>query len=212
MTLQDGNGKPDYSRHEGYLFDSFDSLWTRHPDPDVDLVAMPIAPVHRHAETNGQKLFYVSLDDSLLPTEDDIKDFAGIESITMVGYPNGLWDRTNNLPIFRRGVVASPYDKDWNGKKEFLIDAACFPGSSGSPVLLFDAGSYLTRQGINVGTRIKFLGVLYAGPQHTVEGEVKVVTIPVQQKAITLAGIPNNLGIVLKAELIQEFHQLFKNK
>ena len=52
---------------------------------------------------------------------------VGLEAIVMVGYPNGLWDKTNNLPIFRKGVLASDYKYDWNGKKEFLIDALCFP-------------------------------------------------------------------------------------
>ena len=212
LTLQDANGMRDHGRHEAFELDSFDSRWIRHPDPSVDLAAMPIAPLHRYADSKGIKFFYIGLDDSLLPTSKDLDDFVGLESITMVGYPNGLWDQTNNLPIFRRGVLASAYDKDWNGKKEFLIDAACFPGSSGSPVLVCDAGSYSTRQAIVMGSRLKLLGVLYAGPQHTVEGEVRVVNIPVHQKAITLSGIPNNLGIVLKAELIQDFHAIFRQK
>ena len=45
--------------------------------------------------------------------------------------------------------------------------------------MLFEIGSYQTRKGNFMGTsRIKLLGVLYAGPQHTVEGEVKVVLVP----------------------------------
>ncbi len=210
LTLQDADGMPDYGKHEAFEFDSFESRWIPHPDPNVDLAVMPIAPLHHYADAKGLKFFCVSFDDSLLPSPDDIKDFVGVESVTMVGYPNGLWDRKNNLPIFRRGVLASAYDKDWNGKKEFLIDVACFPGSSGSPVLVFDAGSYLTRNSIVMGSRVKLLGVLYAGPQHTVEGQVKVVTIPVQQKAVSIAGIPNNLGIVLKASLLNDFDTLFR--
>ncbi len=57
-------------------------------------------------------------------------------------------------------------------------------------------------------SRIKLLGVLYAGPQHTVEGEVKIVNVPTQQKAVSL-GIPNNLGIVIKAEQLHAFEGLF---
>ena len=141
----------------------------------------------------------------------DIEDMVGLENITMVGYPNGLWDRTNNLPIFRKGVLATDYKHDWNGKKEFLIDAACFPGSSGSPVMLFDVGSYQTRKGNFMGSsRIKLLGVLYAGPQHTVEGEVKVVLVPTRQKAVLVAGIPNNLGIIIKAEQLHAFEGMFR--
>lgn len=129
----------------------------------------------------------------------------------MVGYPNGLWDRINNLPVFRRGVLATNYKRDWNGKKEFLIDAACFPGSSGSPVLLFNIGGYQSRKGSHLGAnRIKLMGILYAGPQHTVEGEIRIVNVPIHQKPIAVAGIPNNLGIVIKAEQIRHFEAIFK--
>lgn len=139
-----------------------------------------------------------------------MEDMLGLETIVMVGYPNGLWDRVNNLPIFRKGVLASDYKYNWNGRKEFLIDAACFPGSSGSPVLLFEVGSYQTRNALVVGSRIKLLGILYAGPQHTIHGDVQIVVVPTQQKAISIAAIPNNLGIVIKAEQLNAFEGKFK--
>jgi len=37
---------------------------------------------------------------------------VGLENITMIDYPNGLWDQTNNLLIFRRGVLATDYKRD----------------------------------------------------------------------------------------------------
>jgi hypothetical protein len=50
------------------------------------------------------------------------------------------------------------------------------------------------------------LGILYAGPQLTVKGDVKVVTIPnLQQKPISVSHIPNNLGYVIKSELLLDF-------
>jgi hypothetical protein len=39
----------------------------------------------------------------------------------------------------------------------------------------------------------------------TVEGDVQVVTIPTLQKAISVSGIPNNLGFVIKAEQLNSF-------
>lgn len=172
---------------------------------------MPIAPLLRDAQQTNTKFFFATLDKSLIPSAEEVEDMVGLENITMVGYPNGLWDRTNNLPIFRKGVLATDYKRDWNGRKEFLIDAACFPGSSGSPVMLFDVGSYQTRKGTFMGaSRIKLLGVLYAGPQHTVEGEIKIVLVPTQQKAVTISGIPNNLGIIIKAEQLNAFEGMFR--
>lgn len=210
LTLQDAAGGPSFGKCQAFELDTFEQRWTPHPDPNVDLCAMPIAPLLIAAEQRNQELFYVTLDKELLPSKTEIEDMIGLENITMVGYPNGLWDRKNNLPIFRRGVLATDYKYDWNGKKEFLIDAACFPGSSGSPVMLFDVASYQTRKGTFMGvSRIKLLGVLYAGPQHTVEGEVKVVPVPTQQKAVAVAGIPNNLGIIIKSEQLLLFEGMF---
>lgn len=211
LTLQDGSGGLAIGTHRAYELDSFQQRWVPHPDNNIDLCVMPIAPLLHDAEKANTKLFFTTLDKTLIPTASDIEDMVGLENITMVGYPNGLWDRSNNLPIFRKGILATDYKYDWNGRKEFLIDAACFPGSSGSPVMLFDVGSYQTRKGNFVGSsRIKLLGVLYAGPQHTIEGEVKVVFVPTQQKAVSVAGIPNNLGIIIKADQLNAFEGMLR--
>lgn len=211
LTMQTPDGGPAVGTYKAFQLDQFENRWAPHPDPNVDLCVMPIAPLLVDAQKTHTKFFFVSLDKGLIPTAEEVNDMLGLETITMVGYPNGLWDRTNNLPIFRRGVLATDYKRDWNGEKEFLIDAACFPGSSGSPVLLFDVGSYQTRKGTFMGTgRVKLLGVLYAGPQHTVQGEIQIVMVPTQQKAVSVAGIPNNLGVIIKAEQLNSFEGMFK--
>ncbi len=211
LTLQNADGGPAVGQHQAFELSSFEQRWAPHPDQNIDLCVMPIAPLLQAAEGRNVKFFFTSLDQTLIPTASDIEDMVGLENVTMVGYPNGLWDEVNNLPIFRKGVLATDYKHNWNGRKEFLIDAACFPGSSGSPVMLFEVGSYQTRKGNFMGTsRIKLLGVLYAGPQHTVEGEVRVVVVPTQQKAIAVAGIPNNLGIIIKAEQLLAFEGMLR--
>ncbi|MGL3710673.1 S1 family peptidase [Leptospirillum ferriphilum] len=211
LTLQDGSGSPLIGSHEEFALDSFESRWLPHPDPDIDLCALPIAPLLKEAQNRNVRFFFRTLDKTLIPSAEDVADMIGLEDVTMVGYPNGLWDQSNNLPIFRKGVLATDYKRDWNGRKEFLIDAACFPGSSGSPVLLFDVGGYQTRKGISIGSsRIKLLGVLYAGPQYTVEGEIKIVVVPTHQKAIAVASIPNNLGLIIKSDQLLAFEGKFR--
>ena len=210
FTLTKSDGTPDYGNARGFTFDNFSSFWKPHPDDSIDLCAMPIAPIIKRASEQGLKPFFKNLDSSFLPKDSEIEDLKSLEEVTMVGYPSGLWDRVNNLPIFRRGILATSYARDWNGKKEFLIDAACFPGSSGSPVMLVNLGSYRVGTTISIGSRVKLLGVLYAGPQHTVTGEVSIVDIPVVQKPISVATIPNNLGVVIKAHLIEDFDGVFK--
>ena len=132
----------------------------------------------------------------------------------MIGYPNALWDSVNNLPIIRRGVTATPYNVDYEGKREFLIDAACFPGSSGSPVFIVNLGSKVDKSGnfhmpIN---EMHFLGVLYAGPQQTIEGDIHVVPIPTGSKSISVSAIPINLGFVIKSSVLYDFEPLLEER
>ena len=211
MTLANEDGEPLQQDHHAFLFDDFEQMWIPHPDNDIDLCAMPIAPLLELANKQSKRLFYISLDKSLIPSKSEYEDMVLMEEITMVGYPNGIWDQVNNMPVFRRGITATHPNLDWNGKPEFLIDAACFPGSSGSPIFLYNQIGYATKSGgMTIGPgRLKLLGILYAGPQHTVKGEVKIVTVPTQNVPIAISSIPNNLGIAIKATKLESFEELF---
>lgn len=210
LTLQNAEGLPDIGNHMTIELDTFERRWVHHPVDDVDLCVLPIAPLLRLAEEQGKKFFFITLDKSLLPTDEDYDSMFGMDDITMIGYPNGIWDEANNFPVFRKGITATNPKYDWNNKKEFLIDCACFPGSSGSPVLLVNMGGYFTRSGLNLGsTRIKLLGILYASPQHTATGEIEIVDVPVAQRPVLISRIPNNLGIVVKSELLKDFDAVF---
>lgn len=159
----------------------------------------------------GHEMFNITLDPSLVPNKDDLAQFTALEDVILIGYPNGIWDSTNNLPIIRRGVTATHHAIDHDGRKEFMLDAACVPGSSGSPVCLFNPSGWTARTGgMVVGARVKLLGVLYAGPQHTAEGRIQIVTVPTRQAPVALSRIPNNLGLVIKAQRLLEFEPVLK--
>ncbi len=213
FTLSDGSGHPLYDRHHRFVISNFAKPWIDHPDPAVDLCAMPIYTLITEMQKKGLKPYVTFIDLSTLPTQDDIKEMAGMERVVMIGYPNGLSDLEHNQPVFRSGVLASHYRFDWNGKAEFLIDAACVPGSSGSPVLIIDIGEVFTRKGLNLGSsRIKFLGVLYAGPVMTADGSIEVLPTPTTDNVRTRTQIPINLGYVIKAKKLLEFEQIFKKE
>nr|DAY84889.1 MAG TPA: Trypsin-like peptidase domain [Caudoviricetes sp.] len=170
------------------------------------------SPCLNQAKNCGVEIFYIPLNKSLLPNTEDIDMFRAVEDIVMVGYPNGLWDSINNKPIFRRGTTATHIKFDYNGKKEFLIDATCFPGSSGSPVFILNEGAFTDKNGNGyIGNKVYLIGVLYAGPQHTTSGEVKTIDAPTAQKDIVISTIPNNLGIIIKYERLLEIENILKD-
>ena len=131
----------------------------------------------------------------------------------MAGYPTGLWDQANNMPILRRGITAVHPALDFNGKPEGVIDAACFPGCSGSPVLVLNEGSYMTKKGMQLGEwRILLLGVLYGGPEFTAEGGIVVKDIPMRATPVAQMRLPMNLGFYVKAREILTLGEELKRR
>lgn len=145
-----------------------------HPDADIDLCAISL-DLNAVAGTDNVRIFNRFAHAGMIPDQVDWDNMDAFEELVMIGCPNGLSDTVNHLPIGRRGMSASHPSYDFEGKPEFLIDAACFPGSSGSPVYLIDrVGSHdkLTAT-LDISKRRRMLvGILYAGPMITNEGKV----------------------------------------
>lgn len=199
--------KEGKEHHETVNISDFPKAWIEHPNPQVDLGILPIAYLINLLNGKGLTPNYVSLRKENIPTKEQIDKFNAIEDIVMIGYPDGIWDEFNNKPIARKGITATPLKYDFCGRKEFLIDAACFPGSSGSPVFILNEGAFASTAGITIGRRFFFLGILYAGPQHTAKGNI---VFSHDFKAITK--IPNNLGLVIKAEELLTFEDELRKR
>ncbi|RWO05715.1 MAG: serine protease [Mesorhizobium sp.] len=150
--------------------------------PEADLCAIPIGLHLQSMIDSGRELFCPTLTCKNIPPSEEWDSFDAIESATMVGCPNGLYDKVNALPISRTGNTASHPAKKYAGKDEFLVDLACFPGSSGSPIFLYDRGTRWNKDVGNFmsvgGYRFWLLGILYAGPTITTEGTIKMVKEP----------------------------------
>lgn len=142
------------------LVDIDPALLEQCSDENLDLAATPIGPLLNARESDGRPLFIRTIDRSLVPSRSNLHELSAIEEIVFIGYPSGLRDSKNALPLIRRGITSTPVWNDFQGSPSFLIDAGVFPGSSGSPVFIFNQGAYASRNGLVVGTRILFLGVL----------------------------------------------------
>lgn len=200
LTLKKEDGTPELGKYEAVVLNGLGKHCIPHPTDTIDLAAFPIGSILNSASKGGRAYHFVPLDKTVLASNDLLESLPPMEEIVMIGYPNGLWDQLHNLPIIRKGITATHPKLKLNGKPEFLIDAACFPGSSGSPVFLANIGSYVSPDGaLNTGCRVALLGTLYAGPQHTTTGEIVVVDVPTDTKPMAVGHIPNNLGYVIQA-------------
>ena len=185
---------------------NFRQSWIFHPKQEIDLCIMPFQPIVEILKEQGHTPYYIALNAALIPSQEQLDELSAMEDIVMIGYPDGIWDAVNNKPILRKGITATHPKRNFNGESKFLIDAACFPGSSGSPVLILNQGSYSNAKGnVYIGNRAIFLGILHAGPQHTARGEIKFANIPT-----AVLSIPNNLGLVIKSDALFAFDNILK--
>lgn len=206
ITMAKPNGLPDIGNYKYFTFRNFEQLWIPHPDPEVDLAVFLLGPLLNQLNSERITPFYVPLNHHLIPPDEQRELLSPMEQVVMIGYPNGIWDAANNLPVIRQGITATHPAIDWNGKPEFLTDIASFPGSSGSPVILVNLGGYIDKYGRNImgDSRIMLLGIHYAGAMHNATGEIIITTSPTST-AIPLTQIPNNIGVVINSKKLLDF-------
>lgn len=185
---------------------SFNTDWYFHEDQDLCFCF--VAPLFEQIKTEKRKdVFYIPIKENLIWNDKKLEELSAIEDVVMVGYPNGLWDQKNNLPLFRKGITSSHPATDFNDKNIGAVDMACFPGSSGSPIFILNENGYTDKNGNSYlgGQRLIFLGILSKGPQFDAKGKFIIENIPTQQKVSSVTPMMINLGYYIKATEILAF-------
>lgn len=149
------------------------------------------------------------------PNDKSIK-FTVSSKITMIGYPHGYWDDINNFPILRMGHVASDPLCDHRGKKQYLIDIALFPGSSGSPVFMIkkekkatESNSYMSQSGPETKKKIYFVGMVYGGPSSPL---IQAINTKLQAQEKIIEANQNAIkGLQQAFEKLDDFTQIHAN-
>lgn len=182
-------------------YDQLDKIVYFHEDPKIDLAAILLRPILDSNVNDGSTIYLEEISLKDFSDEGIESQLRFVEDVLVVGYPQGQWDSTRNLPLFRRGITASPAMLDYNGDSKFLIDCSIFPGSSGSPVFLYNYPVYIESGTVNFEERCALLGIVSSVLVYNVEGTVEEINIPTTAM-VTKSLIPYNLGVVIKAQEI----------
>jgi hypothetical protein len=212
FTRVGDDGNPNHAAQHSVHFNAAQyPLLAFHPNPEVDLCLIGLGPAIQAVADSGNQAYVKGFGLDQIATAENRRLMKAVENILMIGYPNGLADETHNVPIIRRGITASPVFLDHNGRPEFVIDAPCFPGSSGSPIIRYDHGCYIQAGEAKFGTRAELLGVLYAGPFLSANGTFEARHIPTQSVTADDIKIMINLGYCIRAEEILGFKPILNS-
>lgn len=182
-------------------FDIHTENFMLHPEEDIDLAVLPFGPIIRELNSRGVAPYFVSYSWNSIPPVEYHGHFIVGSDIYMVGYPDGLWDEKNLLPLMRKGILATSMDVDFQGKPDFAIDCAVFGGSSGSPI-------FCERPALDDGSpHASFLiGILHSGV--LVEHDGVAIVTPIDEVFATIRA-HMHLGYCVKSTKLTYFREKF---
>ena len=168
-------------------------------DEKIDVVVIDIKDLLNERHKSG--LAYVGWGGVV---RDDLPDMSpiGVEAsdeILVIGYPRSFYDHKNLFPILKSGIIASAWNKDFDGEPYFLVDARLFPGSSGS-IVISSPRNFRVDNGKPVFSETKKFVVLgvYSGTKIFTEN-------PIELPGFTLTPKERlDLGIVWHSRLIEQ--------
>jgi hypothetical protein len=205
FSEQDTSGNPIYGKTQKVTLQVKDLKIIYHPDTSVDLAIIFVNPILTKFESQKIILGYHSLEEGNIPNDSVLRTLSAFEELYMIGYPFGLKDEINNLPIVRRGITATPLYINYNGKKEFLADIPVFGGSSGSPIIVYQ-NMFSDGDRLAFGRRFFLVGINYATYTREFKGKViPKTTYNFTDSVDVQTFIPYNIGIIIKSQRILEF-------
>jgi hypothetical protein len=204
FTRKDEGGNPRLGNQFNIVISDFEQRWTGHPSADVDIAVMPVGDILNTARRMDD-IFLVAIPSTMIPTQETLAQLDAVEDVTFVGYPNGLFDRKNLLPVVRRGTLASPPDVDYDGLPAFIVDASVFPGSSGSPVFIFGPSiRHRAEEGLRYSQRAIFLGVVSSVFFMNTSGEIEFAPIPTSFRASFSVAQMIDVGFAFRSSTVLE--------
>ena len=208
ITNVNGHRQP-IDRRDDVVNWSLNANLLEHPDPQIDLCAIDVTIPLGNVLQSGRQLRSMFIDRSWLPSPESRSLLRDIEQVLVVGYPHGIWDQHNNMPVARIGTTATHPLAMYQGKSNFLIDVAAFGGSSGSPVFTYESPMFRQDDGnLSPGTKVQFLGVIWGVLEKSTSGSLRQVEIPAALTVVPTVATSLNLALALHGEAILAIDEL----
>lgn len=207
VTLEDGVNDRASLSSRTQTIDIMGQRWVQHQDPRVDLCCLDISEIREVDEKkNGARWLISAFKRNQIILDRECM-LAPADEVFMIGYPDAIRDKINNQPIFRRGVFATHPKLDFSGNPFTLIDMPVFGGSSGSPVIVLARGLVMESEGLafidDGDAEVKLYGIAFGTYIHMVQGDIAETQVSAKQ--IATIGMPNNIGLVVRASKILDF-------
>lgn len=167
-----------------------------HHNSDVDVAAIDLTDLFRE---HANEFHFKTVNMDMLATFNE-PELNISEEVVFVGFPDGRFDKANNLPLLRNGIISSHPLFDFNGLPQFVIDAQVFPGSSGSPVFVDLTFENFKNGRIAIGgpKNFKLLGIVSQTMIRNNQLQAVGTGLPFKTEEVL------GLGIVFKATTIRE--------
>jgi len=109
-------------------------------DPAADVAAIDVTDLMHQQDSKGAIAAGVAFDGAWSVSKDDfpgaspLKVYPG-DDVIVIGYPRGIYDAYNKLPILKSGLLSTLIGLKYGGRNTFLVDFQGYEGSSGSIVI-----------------------------------------------------------------------------
>lgn len=188
------NNAPDMGNIIRFPINNIKGNIVSHPDSNIDIAVLECTGLFIMLPN---QLYFKAVSYDMLATFNE-PELTIAENVYFIGYPDNRYDKKNNLPLIRTGMIASHPKYNYNGDAVFIIDAQVFPGSSGSPVYIDLTYENFKNDQINLTKKnIKLLGIVSATMLRN--NQLKSIQTGTQLFTEEILG----LGIVYKATAIK---------
>ncbi len=114
--------------------DNFSKLWYSKDEAAHNVAITPFLPFAKHLDKKGVSIVTQGITEQHLPTSKSYFELSFNQLLYYIGYPMGLWDYKNYLPIVRNAAIASLPMVNYQGNSQLLLNTTVLPGSEGSPL------------------------------------------------------------------------------